>query len=369
VLKILIYSVICVTLLLTTQKTKATSNVPIVEIGGAVRLNYAWKDYGQDSNGTFDFELFRIDVDATQGKWFLDAQYRWYQGFEAIHHAEVGYKLNHNNTISAGVTQVPFGIDPYGAHSFWFSGAYYLGLEDDYDTGIKWRHISGDWTFDSAYFLNAEYDSTDRWARYSFDVSSTYDNARNNQEDGQFNARAQYQWGKHTLGASLQAGQLKNATSLATGNHAAFAVHFDGHFDGDWNVQTQYIKYQYDEKSSLGTNDNRIALAAFEFPFDIATQAQVMTVNIAKKFTLNNDFVDTITCYNDHTYIKAQDSSGLADSIQNVTGCAFSKGGMYSYVDWIAGKNMWFVGGSGVGIDNGSTNWHSRLNINIGWYF
>ncbi|NVK21282.1 MAG: hypothetical protein HWD86_02075 [Kangiellaceae bacterium] len=340
-----------------------------VDIGGAVRLNYAWKDYDKEPNGTFEFELFRIDVDVEHGKWFLDAQYRWYQGFEAIHHAEFGYKLDKNNTVVTGVTQVPFGIEPYASHSFWFGGTYYLGLEDDYDAGIKWRHEGGDWIFDTAYFFNSEYDSPSRWGRYSFDISSSYNNESANKEDGQLNFRAQYKLGKHTLGASLQTGKFRNTTSLQTGDHWAAGMHFDGKFEGGWNVQAQLVQYQYDSAAELGTADDRIALSAFEFPFDIAAEAQVSSFNVAKTFNIGNDFLDSITCYNDSTYIKASNRSGLTDSIQNVTGCMFAKGGMYTYVDWIAGKNMWFAGGPGVGVYAGPEKWRSRLNINIGYYF
>ncbi|MCG7533168.1 hypothetical protein MHM98_17710 [Psychrobium sp. MM17-31] len=368
-LKIFLYCAVIPVLFISSFYTQAGTAETDVKVSGAVRLNYAWKDYGNDSNGSFDFELFRLDVDATQGNWFLDAQFRWYQGFEAIHHGEVGYKFDNKNVISVGVTQVPFGIDPYGFHSFWFSGAYYLGFEDDYDTGIKWRKTSGDWTFDAAYFFNSEYDANSRWGRYSFDIASSYDNERSNKEDGQLNARVQYQWGKHTIGTSAEIGRFTNTTSLDSGERWAFGMHFNGYFDNDWNVQAQYIHYRFEAKDTLGTQDNRIALAAFEYPFDIASQAQMLSLNIAKTFTIKNEFVDTVTCYNDHSYLAAANRSGLADSIQNVTGCSLTKGGIYTYIDWIAGKNMWFAGGSGVGVDNGDVGWHSRLNINIGYYF
>ncbi|PKF53832.1 hypothetical protein CW748_17640 [Alteromonadales bacterium alter-6D02] len=348
---------------------KAATTEAQIDIGGAVRLNYAWKDYGPDNNGTFDFELFRIDANVKQGKWFLDAQYRWYQGFEAIHHAEVGYVIDESNTIRVGLTQVPFGIAPYASHSFWFGGTYYLGLEDDYDAGIKWHHTQGNWTLDTAYFLNSEYDDPTQWGRYSFDLSSSYDQARSNKEDGQLNARVQYQWGKHTLGTSLQTGKFRNTTNQERGNHWAAGVHFDGHFNDGWNSQIQFIKYHYDSKSSLETADHRITLAAFEFPFEIATEANLVSVNLAKKMSVMNDFADSVTCYNDSTYIDASDHSGLANSIQNVTGCLITKGGINTYIDWVAGKNMWFAGGPGIGIDQGQLKWHSRLNINIGWYF
>ena len=344
----------------------AESSQPEVKIGGAVRLNYAWRDYDNDSNGNFEIELFRIDVDVSQDKWFLDGQFRWYQGFNAIHHAEVGYRLDENNTIIAGVTQVPFGLEPYASNSFWFTGAYYVGLEDDYDSGIKWQTKGSNWSADLAYFFNAEYDDGARFDRYSFDIAST--EGRANREDGQVNGRIQYTLDNHTLGTSLQFGKFINSDTLDKGDQWAAGIHYQGIFDS-WTIKSQLMHYDYDAQASLGTQDNRIALSAFDFPFEIATKATLSNLNIAKTFTIDNDFADSITCYNEFTHIGTADRSGLADSIQNVTGCSVAKGGLYTYFDWIAGKNMWFAGGPGVGIEQGPERWRSRLNINIGYYF
>lgn len=329
-------------------------------------MNYTWKDYDNDSNGKFEFELFRIDVDVSQDDWYLDGQFRWYQGFNSIHHAEVGYHLDSNNTVVAGITQVPFGMEPYGSDSFWFTGAYYVGLEDDYDAGIKWRNNNGKWSTDVAYFFNSEYDDGARYDRYSFDIASVPGKA--NREDGQINGRIQYTSDGHTLGASAEIGKFINSDTLAKGDRWAVGTHYKGTFDS-WVIKAQLMHYNYDSEENLGTDDHRIALSAFEYPFDIASEATLYTVNLAKVFTLNTKLADTVTCYNEMTHISAAEESGLADSVQNVTGCNIAKGGLYTYIDWIAGKNMWFVGGPGVGVDNGEVKWRSRLNVNIGYYF
>lgn len=341
------------------------SAAPEVDIGGAVRLNYGWKDYGDDDSGSFDIELFRLDVDVKQGDLFLDAQYRWYQDFEAVHHAEIGYHLTPDDTVVAGVTQVPFGIESYASHSFWFSGLYYLGLEDDYDTGFKWRHRQGKWTWDAAWFFSSEYDNAARFGRYSFDVATT--DASPYKEDGQLNVRGQYNAGPYTAGASAQWGRI-DSESLGSGDHYAVALHVNANIK-QWNLQAQWTAYKYDRDAATEQQENRIALSAFNYPFEMAAEAQVLNLNVARSFTLDNRFIKKITCYNDHSYIAAGDGVGLDDSVQNVTGCLLENGGLYTYVDWIAGKNMWFAGGPGVGIDNGESRWHSRLNINIGYYF
>lgn len=365
--KLMLISVLLfVALLLTSSELSADNEEVDIKLGGAVRLNYAWKDYDNDSDGQFDFELFAVDVDITKGNWFVDSQFRFYQTFNAVHHAEVGYHFNDSDTLVVGVTQVPLGISPYSSHGFWFGGTYYLGFEDDYDSGIKWTRQSGDWLFDTAYFFNSEYDDSSRYGRYSFDLASI--EGRDNKEDGHANFRAQYQWGDHTLGASVQAGTFRNRTTQAEGDHVAAAVHFDGHFDS-WNFQLQHIYYDFEAAPELQTADNRIAMSAFDFPFEIAAEGHVSSINLAKTFTVGNDFLDKVVCYNDFTYTATPNKPGLTDSIQNVTGCTLIKDGLYTYIDWIAGKNMWFAGGPGIGIYNGPEKWHSRLNINIGYYF
>lgn len=339
-----------------------------VKVGGAFRLNYAWKDYDQinkDKGGNWDIELFRIDVNGDDGNWFYSAQYRWYKGFEAIHHAYVGYKIDENRSIKAGVTKVPFGLLPVASHGFWFGGTYYLGFEDDYDTGIVYQQKDGDWLFHAGYFKNDEYSNGSRYDRYSFDLAGV--NGSRADENGQINLRAEktlhFDGSRLKLGASGQFGQLYRYDHNTHDNRWAGAVHADWKTDSGYQVQLQEIHYDY----STGTNT--VDMSAFQYPFPVAAKADVVSFNLAKTFTVNNDFVDTVTCYNDHTQILAS-GDGVDNSIQNVTGCMLAKGGLYTYVDWIAGKNMWFAGGNGIGVASPTNDgWHSRLNINIGFYF
>ncbi|EDQ01774.1 hypothetical protein [Shewanella benthica] len=78
---------------------------------------------------------------------------------DVIHHAYAGYSFNEEQSIQLGVTQVPFSLLPYGAHSFWFSANYYLGFEDDEDAGIHWKYDDKTWRLDlasSAYLITHE---------------------------------------------------------------------------------------------------------------------------------------------------------------------------------------------------------------------
>ncbi|HSM11530.1 MAG TPA: hypothetical protein VK827_08175, partial [Lysobacter sp.] len=61
------------------------------DLGGAVRVNYGWLDYVPDS-ANLDLELVRVDLACKQGRFVCSAQYRWYDGFSAIHHAWIGFQ-------------------------------------------------------------------------------------------------------------------------------------------------------------------------------------------------------------------------------------------------------------------------------------
>jgi len=345
-----------------------------IEFGGAVRLNYAWRDYddqNKDRLGDFEMELFRINVRGTVGEVMLNAEWRQYNDFQAIHHAWFGYRFDDDRHVELGITQVPFGILPYASHSFWFGGTYYMGLEDDYDTGVKFVQEAGDWTFHYAFFKNPEYADDSRADRYSFDLVTGGE--QQNTETNQLNFRGtrllRHSENSSTeLGLSLQAGQIYNEITEDDGDRWAVAAHLNGNY-GKWNLQLQGIAYEYNPENPDGVSDDFVQFGAFGFPFLMAAEGTVWSANVARSFSVEWGPVTGVTCYNNFTYIDA-DVDNSAESVQNVTGCAVSAGGLYTYFDWIAGKNMWFAGGDGIGLNGASAGkWRSRLNINLGYYF
>ena len=329
--------------------------------GGALRLNYGWKDYDRDDR--FDLELVRLDLECERGRFICSAQYRWYDGFSAVHHAWVGVQATDAQQVRVGVLQAPFGLLPYASHSFWFGSGYYLGIEDDYDLGAAWTGERGSWRGDLALFASDEYGTGREDGRYSFDVATTAE--RPFRERGRLVGRVERSIGHGDwttrLGGSLSLGEVERRPDGARFGHQAAALHVESR-RGPLELEAQWARYRFDVPGE------RIALTAFLFPFEIAAEADVLTANAAWTFDDVGGF-DSITCYNDYSTTRAH-GAGVADSVQNVTGCSFARGVMFTYVDWIAGRNMWFAGGPGIGIDNGASDrWHSRLNVNVGVYF
>lgn len=331
--------------------------------GGAVRFNYGWLDYGPTSR--LQLELMRADLDAGTGPFSFSAQYRWYDGFDAVHHAYAGWQFSDATQLKAGIQQVPFGLLPTVSQSFWFGSGYYLGIEDDYDPGLVVIHRSGSTTWHLGWFSGDEYGSGARYDRYSFDVAQT--EALPYRERQRLHARVESarDWGggELLLGASAFAGKVQNTQTRRQYGHQGAALHAQWQRDG-WTAQLQWARYRYDVPG------DRIAMSAFESPFQVAAQADVPSANIAYSFG-QKGWLDDITCYNNLSMTRpVGHRAGLRDSWQNVTGCSLQKGVMLTYVDWIAGRNMWFAGGDGIGIDEGGpSRWHSRLNFNIGFYF
>jgi len=358
-----------------TLEEAQTELAPDIAFGGALRLNYAWRDFddiNKDRVGDFELELFRINTDGQIGDIILSAEWRRYNDFQAIHHGWMGYDFTPSLQGQLGISQVPFGLLPFASHSFWFGGTYYLGFEDDYDTGIKFVHTpSEDWTFHYAFYKNPEYANDDRFGRYSFDLVT--DGDQQNAEINQLNLRAERHFtfspgASVDLGVSLEGGQIFNRITRDEGERYAVAAHANA-LVGPWNFQLQGLRYEFNPENPAGVADNFVQTGAFEFPFLMAAKGEVLTANVARTVPVAFGPITGATCYNDFTFINP-DVRDSADSIQNVTGCSVAIGGIFAYFDWIAGKNMWFAGGDGIGRNATSAGkWRSRLNVNFGFYF
>jgi len=356
-------------------------NIPLTEkdtvklkIGGAIRLNYSWQDYNderKDKIGDFGFELFRLNVDVDYNDIFLSAEQRWYEEFYCIHHAYFGYHINKHTDVQIGISQVPFGISPYAAHSFWFNITYYLGFEDDYDAGIKFIYDTSLWNIQVAFYKNSEYANSTNYGRYSFDIVT--DDIQANEEINQLNLRGFYKWKINipitmNIGSSLEFGELYNQITRRKGSRHAYSLHNDINYK-KWNIHLQWINYSFTPKNPINVSSKTIQFGAFQFPFMVSSKANIYTFNIAKDIPIKNKYIEAIRFYGNFSAVSPKKEYG-SDSKQLVLGTRINKRGLYGHFDFIAGQNMWFSGGPGIGLQHqNDINWHSRVNVNLGYYF
>ena len=345
-----------------------------VSLGGALRLNYAWQNYNdarKDRVGDFGFEVFIASAEVEYEDLFLSVQHRWYADFEAIRYGYFGFRFSPELEAHLGIHQVPFGILPWASHSFWFGATYYMGFEDDYDAGVKLVYRDGPLSLDAAFYKNPEYIDSSRFGRYSFDMVTEGEQA--NEEINQANLRAAYDWNLGSdavlnFGASFEYGQIYNTTTTEKGDRHAYAVHSDLKA-ADWNVQLQWIGYDFNPRNPPGVDRSTVQMGAFAFPFLMASEGGVGTFNVAKDFLVGARFLESIKCYADLSKV-FPNGDDTHTSTQIVTGCLLAKGGFNAYVDWITGQNMWFAGGPGIGLGGPEADdWNGRLNVNIAFYF
>jgi len=348
-----------------------------VDIGGAVWINYAHQDWVGDDQGRKDnlrFDNLRLAVDSSYGNFLMSAQYRFYSYTNALHHAWIGYRFGEDNQVELGVSQVPFGILPFGSHNFWFMIPYFVGLEDDYDAGIKWHYGFADgWTPDTAFYLNEEYDDATDLDRYSVDVVRNGD--QQNDERNQFNLRLAYDWRfdehSHTeLGVSGRYGDLDNRTTEKSSNYWAAALHANAFF-GPWNLMLEGMRYNYDPENPAGVSDDLVLMGNLGSKRLVAAQADILVANIAYDFGAVWGPIERLNCYNDYSYMH-KDESSFKDSQINDTGCLVAMGPFWIWIDYILGKNAWYLNDSETnsGFGAGGTNdWEKRFNVNFEWYF
>ncbi len=348
-----------------------------IKIGGAVRFGYGVKDYDSDDKnrgGDIDFDVFRLDVNGTVGDITLSAQYRWYQYMNVVHHADLAYQFNDNWQGKIGITQVPFGNLTYNSNSFFFSTNFYVGLEDDYDSGVVFTGDYGQHDIRIGYFKNDEMGDIDGYvedktARYSYDIVGTRDLDNEGiydapgqalADDSMLTLRYSYHFANAEVGASILTGGIEGESGDA-GYHNAYAFHVKSKID-NIGIIFQYTDYEYD----LDDGSEFVTVGAYAFHDTIPASAEIYNLNLSYDMKVNIGPVTNLTFYNDYN-VMTNKSGGLSeDTVMNVTGVLATAGSLYTYIDFASGKNQPFINGSLAG---DSTETNSRLNINFGFYF
>ena len=361
-----------------------------LHVGGALRFNAfykSWDEENKDKLGDLDFDTLMLNADASHKGIDLSLQYRFYSGYNMLHHGYVGYTFDQGTEIQVGVSRNPFGLLPYASHNWFFDITYYLGMEDDYDAGVKVLvpHPKLDMQF--AFYKNDEGsysgDSFDS-ARYSYDVVRTsasessslgIDGPSTNEETNQFNARLAYTLAHRSesrteIGLSGEWGQLYNSTTKDNGDHWAAAVHANGHY-GRFNVMFEALGYAFRPENPVEQDDDIIVMGAYDAPYKVAAEGAVALLNVGYTLPVDRGPLESIMFYNNYSYL-AKRESRFEDSQQNVLGMLLSAGRLLTYVDFAAGKNQPWLGpnyGSALAEGSPAADWELRFNINIGYYY
>ena len=367
---------ICLTLLVVISQAQERV-LPKFKLGGALRFNYNfcdWKPGHRDRGGDFGFDVLYFKLSGSYRNIILSADYRFYSkdfGGPMLKYGWIGYQFNDKSQMQLGLTGVPFGIQPIASHNFFLQIAYYIGLEDDSDMGIKYLYQGDTWDFTFAFFKNADEllfgsDNETSDDRYGYDV------AGRNKEINQFNGQAFYKFGESTrqrLGGSAEFGQLYNLDTRKNGTHYAFALHYEL-TTKRVSLKAQLTTYAMNPKNGEGDDDELISMTAYGAPYLVAAKANMYMLGAGYTIPVNRKFLKKIQVYNDFGWLDKQNND-YKDSFQNVTGCMLDGGPVCIYVDYALGKNHGWLGPNfnGFGTGGESDSWHARFNVNVGYYF
>ncbi|MFP4228835.1 MAG: hypothetical protein ACLFTE_08415 [Salinivenus sp.] len=386
-----------------------------VSVNGSLRFNTLFRSYGtafEEGNdrvlgdGGFTFDTFRIGASGSYGGIIFDAEYAFYPesfGGMFLHHGWAGYEFSDSRQIQVGVSQVPFGIQPYASSSWFFNSTYYVGLEDDYDAGIKAVLSPGNWDLQGAYYMNAE--QTDFFAgqdfsRYSYDVAPV--SAANYQvvpggndlrsditEQHQFNLKVGYTFdhgdaGFTKIGVSGQRGQLQNLNSGDTDWHAAYAAHFQGRYGG-FEAKLQFAQQELNppltesEQTAFNNQpdvnydaDDFVVMGAYAFPQRVAAEHSVYSSSLAYHIPVDAGPVSEIKPYYDFSLV-TKDVEGWNDNATHDIGFLTTAGPLFIYTDLNISKGHPFNHPAdnfpSVMAENNDNKWRTAFNVNIGIYF
>lgn len=378
------------------------SPAPTLHVGGALRFNLLVRTWDttdaadqRDRGGDLAFDTLRLNVDATWRGLLLSAEYRLYGGYHMLHHGYVGYTFGPDLALHLGVHRVPFGLLPYASNNWFFNVGYYLGLEDDYDAGLKLIYTSGPWDLQIALYKNDEgsYSGASRdSARYSYDVvrlSAAEADALgvadahaaglgHDRETNQLNLRLAYRLdhdpGATTeLGLSAQVGQLFNELTRAHGLHAAVGLHARSRL-GPVGLDLAATVFTHEPDHTAASD--LLARGAYDAPYLVPARGAVLIANLSYTFDVDAGPLERVLVYNDFSAlikdVTRPDGAAAPPTFQNVTGALFTFGPLLVYLDAALGRDHpWLAGNYGRALADGDpdASFEARFNLNVGWYF
>lgn len=363
------------------QEATPDEPLPKIRLGGALRFNYnlsTWKEGQVKRGGDFGYDMLRLNATGNLSGISYNTEFRLYSaafGGPMLKHGWFGYEFSEQSEIQIGLQQVPFGIQVYNSHNWFFNITYYIGFEDDHDMGLKYIHDDRDWQWQIAYYLNSEEfvfdDAEGSPNRYSYDILGR------NKENNQLNFKILNRKGKdrqHEIGLSAMAGLLYNLDTKRNGSRYAGAIHYEYKpSNTPWNVKAEWMTYRFDPAyPTAEANPNQVAMGAYGANYFVANKGDLFTLGISYHLPVNAPPLDSITFYNNYGYYnkKVRD---YKSSHMNVLGGMLTAGLMYIYVDSAWGYNHPWLGPEWSNAfaegSLGKTRLHMRFNINTGLYF
>jgi hypothetical protein len=300
-----------------------------------------------------------------------------------VHHAYVGYKINGTDQVTAGIQQMPFGLEPYFSSTYLETVGFTNGTEEIMNVGAVYNHTETKYNYQIGYFPTKSPDfggiSVDG-AHYSTNIGRADPGlvgGTNNDERNMLVARGEYLVFKTdtigaTIGGSVEHSWIYNYDTQETGSKQQEAIHFLGTYGG-WALRAIAVRTDIDPRNPNGL-DQTITINGYDASYNMATKG--WTVSGELTYTWDPDkgpFSEIQPYVNYSNYLK--DNGAFQDTERYIFGGVLtlrSISSVYIYPEFRLARNDPYTGafsfsqGLAAGGDN---RWDKAFTANVGYYF
>ncbi|ARS51481.1 hypothetical protein [Kushneria konosiri] len=362
------------------EQNKATlDEMQQVEFSGMVEFGYSYQDWSESSKdkaGDLDFNKLVLAIDGEHDDFLYSMEYRFYNGYNFLKKGWLGYKVDDENTVKAGLVQTPFGNMPYGYLGWYGNLPYLAGFNDNQNAGVLWERDAGPWNTSLAFFKSDNLGDDNQ----HYGANAIGSSEQGNSEENQLAARAAYTFGHGTdytteVNASVKGGQLYNNNTNDSGSNWSAALGVSGSY-GNWLAMAQATTYKYDAEnapeSETQISDNVVQVGAFNFNYLIPAEAEMYTASLGYSMDVDWGPVENIYFYNDFSYINPRGdyspyNGGFGDvdnPMFNDIGLKLTAGPYYLWADIASNKNGLGYFGSGD-----ANKWNTQFITTFGFNF
>lgn len=353
-----------------------------LDIGGAIRAKYQYRDFAQTDKSKLEFADSKLVINYSSPTWLAYADYRCYRSEELcdlnmLVDAWVGYQLDPQQQVSIGMMPVPFGPRQYWGSTYYEGTAYNLGLEDTHNPGIKYQYKTdqnelslGFYPQDGGNYIGQSNDAS----RFSANLAQADDleHGTNIEEKNMLIGRVSHSFAStntlnHTLGASYWHATLDNQQSGHTGQRDVWSVYGSSNWQ-QWNTTLVAGQQRLDNQDvnmpSIST------FGAFDYPYQVANDYDFYSAELSYRFANAYGALSNIKPYLNYSAMDKK-QHGFATSERLISGVGFNYGQMGIFAEYMLGKNDAMFGGDAHSYAQGKQDapWQKLLYISIGYYF
>lgn len=355
-------------------------------VKGAIRAKYVYEYDTEPTTSKFSFGDAILWLDYESPDWIGRLDYRAYEYYGQVGDANwltdawVGYKINQESKLIAGLNPVPFGLGRFWGNTFYLGIANAAGLEDVHNLGVKYDFYNGMNELQLAYYPTDGGNYTGKSKdskRFSVNFVEADDYVKDGTQTKEKNSlvvRAAHTFknidGKEgfssQIGASGWYSQIENKRSGQDGDRQVISIFTNTNYN-QWNFQA-LAGYQDIDNADNSFKDH-ITLGGFDGSFNSAVKAQIYSAELSYLIPKDIGPFKSVRPYlNYSTFVKDQD--GFKDSVRIIPGIAFSYQKLTVQAELLIGKHDPYIGDSD-GLAEGGQNdqWNKRAFVSIGYYF